>query len=338
VSVKRCVGLNSASTAIIDSYLSECHAEGQDAQAIGGWNGSGPFKIVNNYLEGSAENVMFGGAEPAVPGLVPSDIEIRRNHIAKPTSWHGGRWLIKNLLELKSAQRVLVEGNIFENNWQNGQEGAGIVMWNANHASSSAMQDVTFRLNIVRNVGAGFQLTANAVSTAPAAKRIVITDNLVYGINQPGFEGNGRGFQIAGGTESMSDLFIAHNTVIGSTATAITFSGPPTLRLSVTDNVLSGGSYGIIGDGTGVGTASLNAYAPGAVFLRNVIVIPSDAVSQFPGGNSYPASEAAIGFVNLSGGDYHLSMASPFKAAAGVKDPGADIDSLQAAVLGVRLP
>src|SRR6185436_9772860 len=62
LNVSRCVAVNSASTAVIDSYLAECHAKGFDSQAICGWNGPGPFKIVNNYLEGAGENVMFGGA------------------------------------------------------------------------------------------------------------------------------------------------------------------------------------------------------------------------------------------------------------------------------------
>src|SRR5262245_40941188 len=58
---RRGVALNSASTAVIDSYISECHESGADSQAIAGWNGPGPFKIVNNYLEGAGENFMLGG-------------------------------------------------------------------------------------------------------------------------------------------------------------------------------------------------------------------------------------------------------------------------------------
>ena len=38
---KRCVAVNSAFTAIIDSYLSDCHDRGFDSQAIIGWNGPG---------------------------------------------------------------------------------------------------------------------------------------------------------------------------------------------------------------------------------------------------------------------------------------------------------
>src|SRR5690606_28378953 len=110
----RCVALNSASTAVIDSWLSECHGKGFDSQAIAGWNGSGPYKIVNNHLAGAGENLMFGGADPSIPNGLPEDIEIRRNHFIKPPEWKGV-WTVKNLIELKLGRRVLIEGNVFEN-------------------------------------------------------------------------------------------------------------------------------------------------------------------------------------------------------------------------------
>ena len=49
---RRCVSLNSASSAVIDSYISDCHEQGADAQAIGGWSGPGPFKIVEQLSRG----------------------------------------------------------------------------------------------------------------------------------------------------------------------------------------------------------------------------------------------------------------------------------------------
>jgi hypothetical protein len=45
---KRGIGLNSASTAILNSYVADIKAVGIDTQAIGGWNGPGPFQIENN--------------------------------------------------------------------------------------------------------------------------------------------------------------------------------------------------------------------------------------------------------------------------------------------------
>ncbi len=85
--LKRGVELNSASTDILNSHISGFKVVGQEAQAILGWNGPGSFKIINNYLEGAGENLMFGGAEPSIPNLVPSDIEIKRNYFFKPLAW-----------------------------------------------------------------------------------------------------------------------------------------------------------------------------------------------------------------------------------------------------------
>ena len=84
---KRGIALNSASTTIVGSYISDIKGSGMDTQAIGGWNGPGPYLIENNYLEAAGENVMFGGADPKIPNLVPSDITLRLNHIIKPRSW-----------------------------------------------------------------------------------------------------------------------------------------------------------------------------------------------------------------------------------------------------------
>ncbi len=115
---KRGIALNSASTTIVNSHVSDIKAAGIDTQAICGWNGPGPFLIENNYLEAAGENVMFGGADPKIPDLVPSDITIRLNHLSKPLAWQqSGQWLVKNLLELKNARRVLIEGNVFEHSW-----------------------------------------------------------------------------------------------------------------------------------------------------------------------------------------------------------------------------
>ena len=84
---KRGIALNSASTQIVNSYIADIKAVGQDSQAIAGWNGPGPFVIVNNYLEAAGENVLFGGADPAIDGLIPQNIVIRRNHITRPVAW-----------------------------------------------------------------------------------------------------------------------------------------------------------------------------------------------------------------------------------------------------------
>jgi hypothetical protein len=84
---KRGIALNAGGVVIRDSHFSDFKAVGQDAQAIAGWNGPGPYLIENNYLEGAAENFLLGGADPAIPGLIPTDVTFRRNYVSRPVSW-----------------------------------------------------------------------------------------------------------------------------------------------------------------------------------------------------------------------------------------------------------
>ncbi len=87
VGQKRGIALNARAVTIQNSFIAGCKAVGMDAQAIAGWNGPGPYRIENNYLEGAADNVLFGGNDPAIEGLIASDVIFRRNYLSKPTAW-----------------------------------------------------------------------------------------------------------------------------------------------------------------------------------------------------------------------------------------------------------
>jgi hypothetical protein len=84
---RRGIGLNSSHTTIVNSHIADIKLVGQDSQAIGGWNGPGPFHIENNYLEGAGEVLMIGGDDPRIPFLTPSDIVIRGNTLTRPLAW-----------------------------------------------------------------------------------------------------------------------------------------------------------------------------------------------------------------------------------------------------------
>lgn len=84
---KRGIALNSRSTTVRNSYIADIKTVGADAQAIGGWNGPGPFVIENNYLEASGEVFLLGGADPSVANLVSEDVSIRYNYFSRPMSW-----------------------------------------------------------------------------------------------------------------------------------------------------------------------------------------------------------------------------------------------------------
>src|SRR4051812_35025926 len=76
VGSKRGVALNAKQITVQNSYISAFMSTFQEGQAIDGWNGPGPFTITNNYLEAAGENLMFGGAPPSIPGLVPVAITL----------------------------------------------------------------------------------------------------------------------------------------------------------------------------------------------------------------------------------------------------------------------
>lgn len=333
--VRRCVALNSATSAVIDSYLSDCHDTPNDAQAIAGWNGPGPYRIVNNYLEGSGENIIFGGADPAVRNLVPSDIEIRRNHITRPTSWKG-IWKVKNLLELKNARRVLIEGNVLENNWADGQDGEAILLVGVNQGGSapwSAVQDIAIRQNVIRNVGAGFLITTyRANGPVQTTARVAIYNNLIHDINTGPFEGTGRTFTLTG---DVYDFYAGHNTIVAPTNSILAFGGGTKARLVATNNLGGGGSYGIAGEGV-IGQKAFASHAPDGTFTGNVLVMSVRADEMPPAGNWYPASLSNVGFQNPSGRDYRLAPSSPYRGvAAGGKNPGADMTVVLAATRDV---
>jgi hypothetical protein len=333
----RGVAFNGKSLAVIDSYLSDFKDQVQDTQAIMGWNGPGPFKIVNNYLEAAGENIMFGGGDPSIANLVPSDIEIRHNHLFKPTAWRGVWAAVKNLFELKNARRVLVEGNVFEHTWLAAQAGFAVQFTVRNQygtAPWSTIEDVTFQLNIVRHAAAGMNILASDdPHPSQTMKRVLIRHNLFDDITSA-WGGQGRLFQILGWAGGATGLVIDHNT--GVQTENLNYSdGVPHLGFIYSNNLTPrGAGSGFIGAGTLEGLPTLIVYFPLAVFLRNVLAGGFALI--YPPENYFPRSLAAVGFVDLAGRNYRLAPSSPYKnAATDGTDIGADLDALEAATAGV---
>jgi hypothetical protein len=336
----RGVALNSVRSAILDSYLANFQSLSYDTQAIASWNSPGPLKIANNYLESVGENILFGGADPHIANLVPSDIEFRRNLCAKRLSWNpldaayaGVLWPVKNLLELKNAQRLLLDGNTFENNWVAAQNGTAVVFTPRNQeggAPWSRVQDVSFTNNIVRHCSSGILLLGwDYNQTSQQTRRIRIRNNLFDDIGGPRWGGNGIPFVIVDNT---AYLTLDHNTTF-QRGNILIADGRPHTGFVFTNNLTPHNDYGVAGSGTGIGTLSLNAYFPGFVFARNVLV--GGVAANYPANNFFPLTLAAVGFVDLAGGNYRLAAGSPY-AGAGLDgaDIGANIDAIQAAMNG----
>lgn len=333
-SVRRCVGLHSSWTAVIDSYITECHSADYESQGIAGWNGPGPFKIVNNRIEGAHENIAFGGSDPSVPQLIPSDIEIRRNHVIKPPEWRAP-WNLKNLVEVKSGQRILMEANVFENNWADAQSGFAFVWWSANAdccSPWSVTQDITFRYNSVRNVENGFNLADRYSDNEygrrlPKARRITIAHNVISGPSE-----TGRIYQIGG---DMHGLTIVSNSAVGRWNDVILWGQTEPLSDFVFRNNITGGEYTFFHGTYGQGNNTINGLQiPPANVAGNVFAGGWEGAT--PSGNRYAASVAAIAFEDYAAGNLRLSSSSPFlMSGIGGSRPGADMDAVDLLTQGV---
>lgn len=444
--VRRGVALNSARTAIIDSYISNIHGVNTDVQAIAGWNGPGPHKIVNNYLESGGETVMFGGGSIEIENMLPSDIEFRRNLVTRPVQWKnpiiptptglsvagtaasgalkagtkyyytitgrgkidnkitatsatvaeasatlasgqnavklswkaakyateyriyrtsiapggtrtwtaytvtgtsftdlgasgtaeapptkGTRWMIKNLLEMKYGQRMLIDGNIFENNWPDGQTGYALLIKSDNYATDpwSITRDISFTNNIVRHSAAAINILGRDYKhPSGQVTNFLIKNNLFDDISSTNWGGDGVFLKI---TET-ANVTVENNTIL-HTGTVIVPYGVPSTGFVFRNNLFSHNKYGIRGDGVGVGYGTLNAFFPGWIFSHNVLVNPGRNISSYPADNFFPASLDEVKFVNQATGDYRLSTTSTYKnAGSDGKDVGADIAAINTAM------
>lgn len=444
---KRGIALNARSITIRNSYIADIKGVGMDTQAIGGWNGPGPFLIENNYLEAAGENFMLGGADPSIANLVSENVVLRRNHLTRPMSWRdpvvptpsavvaqaatggglaagvhtyrivarrrvaagvtarstasaevtvqvpaGGRvaltwgpvaqavdyyvygrtpagtsqywivttssfvdtgvagqagtapagagdtWTVKNLLELKNARQVTIEGNVFENHWAGAQSGYSIVFTPRNQDGGCpwcVVEDVTFRHNLVRNVAAGINILGfDDIAPSQQTKRIRITGNLFTNVTQS--LGGSGWFLLMG--DAPREITVDHNTIdADGTVVLYVYGGPsggilPVSQFTFTNNAAKHQDYGISGSDVSFGNEIIAAFFPDGEVRGNWL--PGGSSSRYPAGNHFDGTFAS-GFTNLTSGDYSAATGGPLigRATDGT-NIGADIATLQAISAG----
>jgi uncharacterized protein YjdB len=286
--IRRCVSLQSATSAVVDSWISDCHGNNGDTQGIIGWNGPGPYLIRNNHIEGGHQAVFFGGADPAITNLSPSDITIIGNHITRPASWIGV-WQTKTIIETKNARRMLLEGNVIENVWASAQVGFALLLKSENQNGSapwSQSTDITVRYNTVKNIGSGVNIAGNPGSfPAVMAARISVYDNYFSNLGNAPWTGDGIPLQILGAT---ADILVAHNTWGNAGLSAISMDGGANTRNVIHSNILPNGQYGVKGSNAGVGLSTLNMFSPGGVFSYDILI--GGDCSLYPATTSCPGS------------------------------------------------
>lgn len=154
---------NSTYFAFVNGWAYDTYCMGQTCQDSAvfaggvGTTATGPVKVYNSLIATGGESLLMGGGGN-FPAATPAatDIEFRSNHSFKPLSWmlevagDGTSSALhpvnKNLFELKNGNRVLIEGNVLENNWagwQTDQTGNAILLGPKNQNNK-----VSFTANI----------------------------------------------------------------------------------------------------------------------------------------------------------------------------------------------
>jgi hypothetical protein len=372
----------SSYVAVVDSFFTDFHCiyltgSCTDSQAINGGinkHPMGPYKIVNNFLEASGENILFGGGAATYS---PHDIEITHNYMFKPLTWmkgqpgyvggaNGNPFTVKNLFELKNAQRVLVDSNVMENTWGGfSQAGFAILLTAKGNTLRSPcpicqVTDVTIRNTYISHMGAGMQLS-NGLSDDGAIPldggRYSIHDVIFDDMNGTKFHGSNVFAQVSTrpGAPALHDVTINHITAFPRATSLLigdVLSVDPKMKNFVfTNSIINAGQYPVWSTGAGGSLncavhdsplITFNACFTSYVFSHNALVASpaSYPPSTWPASNFFPTSESAVEFVDYNGGssgNYALQSTSRYKGAGtDGKDLGANVHGVNAAVAKVR--
>ena len=209
---KRGIAIHGADITVLDNRVLNIARVGQDSSAIGGWNGEGRWTIENNEIEGASENILIGGADPSIVGLVPTDITIRGNHLYKRLAWRGAGVGVKNLLELKTGRRVRIENNLLEFNWVDGQTGWGIVLTPSQYGTNprNSLEDIDIVDNVLRETGGGINLLGSGQNSVTGiTKRVHVSGNYIA-TDRATYGGQGWILQVG---RSPEDVELTQNTI-----------------------------------------------------------------------------------------------------------------------------
>src|SRR6202163_3730656 len=326
----------SHSVAVVNSYISGLNCIARtgkctDATAVGCGNSDEPIsavKFYNNFLESSGENILFGGSAATI---VPTDIEIRRNHLFRPMLWKedqpgytptasGQPYIVKNNFELKSAIRLLFEANLLENSWGGfSQTGASILLTALNQSNkcpACRVNDITIRFNRIRNVAGVLQI-ANALSKAGGAAtdggRYSIHDLFADNLHERDYKGAGNFLILVSTDPPVHDIQIDHVTAfVKSVLLSVLNDGPKLPNFTLTNSVFSLGDrrspIASAGGGPQSCASKSQSLGPEAVlqacfdpykFDRNLII---SGRGSFPKGNIVVGSPEAAGIRDLKNG------------------------------------
>ncbi len=315
---RRGIAANGRFIKVANSYISDIKRKGDESQAIAAWATDGPVEIVNNYLEGAAQSILFGGAGSFLK-LVPTDCIVDSNHLNKPLEWKDRDWVVKNIFEIKNGRRIKVTNNLMTNNWAMGQDGNAILFTTrADNGRATIIEDIDFIGNIVRGAGGGLNILG---SEGSGGHRLTIRNNIFDDIDGRKWGGAGHFMKAT----EWDGLVIENNTIVQKGNITNSY-GKPITGFKFRNNIVFENEYGIKGDNMGSGQAAIDTFYPGAVVTGNIIIGGLRSMYREP--NIFLGSIDSIGFESLTDGKYKLRQNSPYlKAGTGGGRIGADLDS-----------
>lgn len=359
------VTLNCARGFVVDSWVAGMYdGNFADSQAVSTVGSPGPLLIHNNYLEAASENFMSGGTGNS--GRRPEDITFTRNHLKKPLEWYSvdpvtgnytGLRSIKNLFEIKYANRVLVEGNVLENCWPQGQDGGAILLKSAGQNADQPYHqtsNVTVRYNAVRNTKVWCDIAAAPSVSTRITENISVHDNLcvapwggVFAQVQFGcsdVKGPSQNVRMEWNTFQASST--AQNNTIQTTNRDTWGAPPDPTGFWFNDNIV-GSTMNATTSNKGFFSNGV-AYLAGVARLKTVFAAP-EAERNAVFGRIPPSSKGYSGtnrwietawddtaFVNAAAGDYTLRADHPWKGTGlNGRDPGVDMAALTSKITGV---
>jgi hypothetical protein len=275
---------------------------------------------------------------------MPSDITIRRNFFYSPEIWnkHSPKfipvgnpptnWQKKNLIEFKHARRVLLEANVFDGSWQDGQVGYAMTIKSAGHKQvddPAVTEHLTIRYNLIRNSAAPFSLSGAEGGTTRQTNHVLIEHNLAYDQSVAPFIGESK--QILW-QHAIYDIYVRNNTLIapGGSNSALTALGNGG-NAEFSGNVMMQGSYGYncSMSGGGFGTDALYKCFSSLAFRNNALIGDSPKWSYGPEVTFVRSLNEA--FVNPAAKDFRINANGPLAG----KGAGADVTRILQMTQGV---
>jgi len=317
-------------------------------------SGADNILLDNNFVDSTGITVF---ATDDAPSTASTDVTVTRNYFvngskhiagtAANTTYCGGCFFpSRHQIEIKIGARWLIEGNQFDSHFTSTNNQGDLINFSTRPGSKRLpVSDMWVKNNKAWSIpNFAYIVGHNDYNEqAAATTRVAFTGNLVYDIDGDryptgGSAREGRGWRVFYGAE---DTVMTGNTILNACTGYAPYLAMNDLGnsegLELHNNIASGCSvsapYYFLGRvTTGGGTTGLNAGWPATTGYSVTNNVNYDAGgglvgTGYPSGSYWPASLAAVGFVDTSTLDYRLKFSSTYAP----NGAGADPDVIKAA-------